>query len=184
MNGGPVRVPSNIAIAVSGGAIAIGNPGNRLSHSFGRSVRVGIRRGMVGISHPSRTGRRHTLRKAAHTLLTGVIRNISGKFREKLRLVNINCHTRGRNGGLILGINCSRPIRVRPRRNVRIRIPSGAGVVIGNADGRHINTLTTGVHSIHPPRPCGNGNVHCRNRCIHHGRNGANGWYHLNGQGR
>lgn len=176
VNGGTVRVPTNMAIARRNGAIAIGNPGNRLADAFGRVVNVGVRKGAIAFAHPGRRGFAGSVRNAAHTLLGGVIMNMSRKFTGRLSLMKIKCHTRLRNGGLMLGMKCSRPIRFAPRSNVRIRMPSGAGVVIGNCSGTGINTLTTGVHNMHPPRPCGNGKVGCIGRVVHHGRNGANGW--------
>ncbi len=175
VKGGPVTVPTNIRIGLGNGRIAMGNPGNALTGAFGTSVDVTVRSGGVIIAHPASGGRRHTLRNLAHALVTGVVRNISINCGGRLRMGNMNCHTRGRNGGLILGLNCSRRIVVPRVSNVAVRMPSGASVVVDNTSGRGMNRFTTRIHRGHPPRPCGNGNVGCINRCVHHGRNGTTG---------
>lgn len=168
-------VPTNIATSVSGNIVAIGNPGNSLSFGFGPTVAIRVGNSMVRIAHPGSTGRGHSLRNLAEALVRGVIVNIARNCSGALRMGNINCHIRGRNGGYIVGLNCSRRIVIRSARSVGVRIPSPGGVVVANVSGRGINRFTTRMERGHPPRPCGNGNVGCTSRIVHHGRNGTNG---------
>lgn len=135
-----------------------------------------IRRGsaiLIGHGSSSQLTQRH--RNLYHALITGVIRKITGNCRGQLRVRNVNCQTRMRNHGLGLDLKCDRPMIFRPPTKVRFTIRGGAGIVVDNVSGRLINGVTTDVQTDHPPRPCGNGNIHCTKRRIQHGTKGSNG---------
>lgn len=181
MKGLPVRMPTNIAIAVGSGMIAMGNPGNRVARTIGPSVGIALRSKVVRLAHPASRGGRHTLRNLCHSLVGGVIINYSRKCGGRLRLININCHIAGANRLLSLSLNCARGVCVRLPGRIGIRAGTREGggplVVLRSTSGRLLKRVYTGVHSFEVPRPCGNGNVGFINRRVHEGSNGStNGW--------
>lgn len=172
----PMTVPTKMAMRITrGGMIAMGNPGKALAGRLPMRVRVGIRNRRMVIAEPDSLGGVGSLRNLAEALVGGVIMNMASKCRGILRMGNMNCETTGSKGGLALGLNCSRPIRVVSPRKVRAMLRKRGGVAIGNVSGRGIKRFTTRVESGEEPRPCGNGKVGCTSRMVEHGINGANG---------
>lgn len=184
----PMGLPTNIAMRIStSGIMDIGKPLKALDRGISSSVGMRINaRGSVRakgriptilMSHPAGRPHRHSLRNLCHTLVGGVIINMSGNCRVGRRLININFGTRIGNRVLRVDLNCSRSARfVLPGRIATATIARGGNgpvMALGDVSGRLVNRITTGVHSLHGPRPCGNGNVGFINRRLHHGTNGS-----------
>lgn len=149
----PVRVPSDVDVALSDGGVLVKGPRGELRLSVHPLVEVEEGDGLVTCVPRMGTVNSVALTGTVRSLVANMVKGVTEGFRKELQLVGVGYRAQVQEKVLKLTLGFSHTIEYQVPGDVDVVAPSPVRIVVSGTDKQRVGQVAAEIRAYRPPEP-------------------------------
>nr|YP_011007404.1 50S ribosomal protein L6 [Sporochnus bolleanus]WAM64833.1 50S ribosomal protein L6 [Sporochnus bolleanus] len=149
----PIKVPSNVQVAVNKQSIHISGPHGELFREISNLISVKLSDNNIYVSKNNSTRTANQLYGLTRTLISNMVIGVSQKFERTLQLEGVGYRAQLKNNDLVLNLGYSHPVLISIPKGIEIKVEKNGEIIIIGFDKELVGQLSATIRNKRPPEP-------------------------------
>jgi large subunit ribosomal protein L6 len=149
----PIKVPSNVEVALSSAEISVKGPLGALKWAVSPDVVIEREGDELKCKATKETQQANAMSGTARALVANMVEGVSKGFERKLTLVGVGYRAQAAGDLLNLSLGFSHPVAHKMPAGVKVETPSQTEIVLKGIDKQQVGQVAAEIRAYRPPEP-------------------------------